>query len=180
MKLCTLDIATSTGWTLGAPGEKPAHGTFVIPETMRYGGRFPYAYITFLDGLLAPHGRDVRIVYEQAILRPTDTPDKLLKLYGLVSATLYVAHCRGLGIPQRTSSATWRSSMLRGFKPSPLLKTRDQRSEAFKEEAMRVARLLGYDFSSHDEAEAILLWEHEAAIERSQIPFQKKNRRKAA
>lgn len=166
MHILTLDAATSTGWTLGVPGKKPKHGTFVIPPTMRHGGRFAYAHINWLDKMLEPFGRDdVRVVYEKSIL-PADTNiDMLLKLYGLATCIQYTCFARGVPC-KPIDAATWRSSMLGPYAPVRRkgMKKGEMR-RLYKEAAIKVAGLLGYVVQTDDEAESILIWEHEAALE---------------
>lgn len=133
-----LDLSTNVGHALVRRGERPRFGTLVLegPDLSWKLGQFRL----WLDDWYAVHKFDA-IGWERPLLMPTDTPDLLELLYGLVGIAYSLAGVHKL--PWREVSVTDAKIALTG------------KGKATKEEMLYAARrTMNWRVDTHHEADA--------------------------
>lgn len=142
-----LDIASTTGWAFGAPGETPQHGTFTCPSTGDNLGRFAYSYAQWLTAKLREL-QPKEIVFEAPILPSATNITTLKKLYGLCVVTELVALSEGVPCTEITAGQ-WRKSFLGMHYPKG--GTRDD----LKRAVIAACRHMGWEPNNTDDADAL-------------------------
>ena len=170
MSILALDIATTTGWAFGAAGEKPRHGANTLEPTGEDLGRYAYAYVQWLTGLVRTL-QPKEIVYEAPVLpQPRFNKEKgkieqltnimtLRKLYSLTTLTELVALSEAVPCSEITSGQ-WRKAFLGQLYPSHNARNPSKRAERddFKRAAIAVCRMMKWEPNGSDDAEALGIW----------------------
>lgn len=142
-KILALDLATRTGWCVGAPDEDPRYGTKVLPSTGEDIGRFAYAFNEWLLDMITLESPAL-IVFEAPILAGKTNLNTARKLTGLAWHTEFVANHRQVRCAEHHLQ-----SVKKFFAGS---------GRADKAEMIAAARRLGFDPKDDNAADAIGLW----------------------
>src|SRR5262252_3921959 len=161
VQILALDIATSTGWAFGKPGEIPACGTvhFASDDGASNDAIFANA-LTWFSGFLKPQPRPTSLILE-ALLPPAamkgetsrQTRDLLGGLHGVIRG---VAHARGIYEISDVSVLAVRKHFCG-----------DQRAK--KEDVFERCRILGWPVKTRDEADAAATWHFACSIVRPEV-----------
>lgn len=149
-KILSLDIATNTGFCVGAPNdEKPEIGHVKLPSTGDDIGKFAVAFEEWLDEQLRWTSPDL-VVFEAPILPAKTQLITVRKLNGLIFEV--ERQCRHLRIRCREGRA---SSVRKFFCGN---------GRADKEDVVTMARRYGWKIATHDEADAAALWAYAVSL----------------
>lgn len=162
--ILALDLATTTGYAIGLPGDVPRCGTahFAGPNGASINAIFANA-LTFFSGFLKQEPRPVSLILE-AMLPPEAmkgetsrrTRDLLAGLHGIVRAT---AHCRGIF----EISDVGVLAVRRHF-------CGDQRAN--KADVLERCKILGWRPTNHNEADAAACWHFACSLVRPEVAIQ--------
>lgn len=149
-RLLTLDLATNSGFCVGAPDNpNPDFGNFKIPPTGDDVGRFGVIFHDWLTNLIDWHQPDF-VVFEMPILPKQTNLMTVRKLTGL--AMLTEMECRRRKLPVREARA---SSVKKFFTGS---------GKAGKLDTMAICRRYGWNVKTDDEADACALWAYSVSL----------------
>lgn len=150
MSCLALDLATTSGWAFGQPGETPRFGTFTLPNTGDDLGRFGVTFLQWLTAKLREL-EPKEVVFEAPIL-PRETNIQTLKKLYSISVVCEMA-CALQGVPcSEIPAGTWRKSFLGQSYPSG--GTRDE----LKRAVIAACRQMGWEPNSSDDADALGIW----------------------
>ena len=149
MSILSLDVATSTGWAHGEPGEAPSHGVFVLPSTGDDLGRALHHFASWLAGKVKEL-RPREIVFEAPILPATTNFKTCRKLYTLAGIVELVAIAEGIPCSEMASSE-WRRHFLGSHYPKGA--GRDE----LKRAVIAACRAIGWNPRSDDDADALAM-----------------------
>lgn len=144
-----LDPATNTGWATWKPGmDKPASGAFELPTCPEDLGRVGFEVHVQLKRLLDAHGFE-RVYYE-APIPPSQLPDRIqlhtiAKTYAIATHIESFCHAMKLRCRQ-VGQGAWRKTFVG--------KGGGETTATFKAWSRQRCEQLGWEVSSHDEADA--------------------------
>ena len=143
--ILALDLATNTGWCVGAPGGVPVLGTEKLPSTADDVGAFISAYNRWLLQTLCDTAPAL-VIYEQPSIFSKTTPATVIKLNGLASHTELVCHDH---VPRLK---------YRQVNPSRLKKFWTGNGRAEKSDMVAMARRYGFAVTDDNQADAVSAW----------------------
>jgi hypothetical protein len=164
MIIVGLDLATTTGWARGAPGEIPRCGIvrFAGSEGASNNAIFANALKWFSE-FLKDEPRPTSIILEamlpiEALKGETSrqTRDLLAGLHGIVRA---VGHCRGVYEIADVSVLAVRQHFC-------------GKRTAKKEDVLERCRTLGWDAGNHNAADACATWHFACSLVRPEVALQ--------
>lgn len=144
-KILTLDLAASTGYAVGAPGEVPTFGSHQFASTGDNFGRHQANARDWLARLIFTE-QPVLIGYEQPSIFGVTTPATVIKLCSYVSTLEELCLKEGFDVP------------VRQVNPSQLKKFFTGNGRAKKPEMVGAARRYGFAVANDDEADAVGMW----------------------
>lgn len=146
MSLLTLDLATSSGWTVGDVSDRHfLWGSHRLPSTGVDIGSFALAYNLFLNDMITRHGVD-HIVFESPILPFAKTTlATVRKLTGLAWHTEFVARSAGIRIEEAHRQQVCAFMGVRG------------RGKDLKRQMIDAVRAYGYEVINDDQADAVAI-----------------------
>lgn len=150
MTILALDIATTSGWAFGAPGQTPRYGTFTLPPTGDDLGRFAFNFMQWAIAKVREL-EPKEVVFEAPIMPRETNILTLKKLYSL--SVICELVCIAQGVPcSEIPAGSWRKSFLG---PSyPPNGTRDE----LKRAVIAACRQMGWEPNSTDDADALGIW----------------------
>lgn len=147
MTILALDVATSTGWAFGGPGDAPQYGVFSVPQTGADLGRFGVTFMAWL----AAKCRDLRpreIIFEAPILPRKTNITTVRKLHGLAFMVECVAISEAVPCFE-ISNGEWRKQFLGAYYPSPAT------SDALGRAVIAACRGMGWNPRDDNDADAL-------------------------
>lgn len=166
MRILALDVATSTGWALGAPGRPARHGIYTIQSRGERLGAYLSDYSFWLARKIV-EGEPDRLVFEAPIITADTSLMMARKLYGLAGLTEMVALVNGMSPDQifEIESSAWRASFLGSHYPVRRRgMPKGTMRRLFKAAAATVCKLHGYTPVGEDDADALGIWTHAQGI----------------
>lgn len=143
MILLALDLATSTGFSVGNPFEKPVSGTHDLPKTGKNVGKFLRHHEAWLDDTINRY-RVTHVCFESPILRSQTSLVTLRKCYGLANVTEMVCDEKSLICTEANNSS--------------IKKFVTGKGRCEKRDMLLKCREMGFDPQTFDEADAIGVW----------------------
>jgi crossover junction endodeoxyribonuclease RuvC len=144
MRILTLDLSGSTGWSCGDSDGEPRYGTLTLPKTGDDVGRYLLAFDEWFRAMLAVEHPAV-VVFEAPIYREGKTAIATArKLMGLASHTEYV--CALLSVRCSETHIGTIKAFFAGH------------GRAEKADMMATARLYGWAPRNDHEADALGIW----------------------
>lgn len=144
-KIMTFDLAASTGYAVGRPGEVPTFGSHRFASTGDNFGRHQANARDWLTRVIFEHD-PVMIGYEQPSLFGITTPATVIKLCSYGATLEEICLPEGLNIP------------VRQINPSQLKKFFTGNGRAKKPEMIAQAKRFGFQVENDDEADAVAMW----------------------
>lgn len=143
-KILSLDLATNTGFCVGAPGAQPIFGEHRLPSTGDDIGAFACAYEDWLSARLAAADKPELVIFEAPILPKMTQLMTVRKLTGLAWETERLCK-RG------------KVRCLEGRKAT-VNKAITGSGRASKDDTKAALRRYGFKVRGEDEADAVALW----------------------
>lgn len=144
-KILTLDLAASTGYAVGAPGEVPTFGTHKFASTGDNFGRHQANARDWLSRLIFSEC-PAMIGYEQPSIFGITTPATVIKLCSYASTLEELCLPEAYDVP------------VRQMNPSQVKKFWTGKGNAKKPDMVAAARRYGFAVTNDDEADAIAMW----------------------
>lgn len=144
-RILTLDLAASTGYAVGAPGDVPRFASHQFASTGDNYGRHQANARDWLSRLIFAED-PAMIGYEQPSIFGVTTPATVIKLCSYVSTLEELCLPAGFNIPVRQCN------------PAQLKKFWTGNGRAKKPEMVQQAHRFGFKVDNDDEADALAIW----------------------
>ena len=152
-----LDLATTTGWCVGVPGEKPISGSI----RLGYQGCTPEEKGAALFNFLSP--RLMAFRHRMLVFEAPLDPRQMGRTTNAATARTLIGLAFMAGSVASLTNPRYREANVSEVRKFILSGSRPPKGEA-KNAVMKVVRTLGYDFKDDNEADAIAGWLHATAI----------------
>ena len=145
--ILSLDVASSSGWAYGGPGEVPQHGSFLLPSTGEDLGRYGVEFLQWLTAKLVEL-QPREVVFEAPILPRQTNLNTTRKLHGL--ALLVEVACALKGVPcSEIGNSEWRRQFLGPYYPPKACR------DELKRAVIAACRNMGWNPRGDDDADAL-------------------------
>lgn len=145
----TLDLASTTGWCLGRPGEQPRYGAWFLGDGP-YGRRFCVLADRLARVMDEPQPPTLW-VYESPLNRMQKQASVARVLLGCIAIAEYAAERYGVQLREEHVGRTRRAVLGQGG---------FRRGENTKDGVDRLCRQLGWNIPQPDARDAFVLWQH--------------------
>ncbi|WP_354097525.1 hypothetical protein [Bradyrhizobium sp. S3.2.12] len=153
--MLALDLASVSGWAVGEPGGKPAHGSHRFASAGASHEAIFAGAVRWLNGILNEY--DPRIVVWEAPMPTsfkTSNTNTTTLLYGLPAVIGAVAYLRGIYDIRKASTSDVRNHFI-GSNP--------KRAQA-KPLVVRQCIAMGWPVSDDNEADALATWHYQCSL----------------
>ena len=160
-----LDLATTTGWCEGVPGEKPISGTIKLG----YQGCTPEEKGAALFNFLSP--KLMAFKYRMVVFEAPLDPRHMGRTTNAATARTLIGLAFMAGSIASLTNTRYREANVSEVRKFILSGSRPPKGEA-KNAVMRTVRTLGYSFRDDNEADAIAGWLYSSSLIRPSVGHQ--------